>query len=54
MIQEKLDKNSGAILFKKDPESRRLEDRISKNEKEIKKLRKEIKELRSLLEQNSK
>lgn len=48
MIKEVLDKGSGAILFKKDPESLTLEEvvkRVEKLEKENKELKKRIKSL---------
>lgn len=50
MVYEKLDKGSGAILFKKDHESRRMEDiynELVALRKEVSKLKSEVKTLKS-------
>lgn len=52
MIREYVDKKSGAILFKKDPESLRYEELLAlvrKHEEEIPKLKKRISTLEKQL-----
>ena len=61
MVKEKYDRNSGAILFKKDPDSLRteellkkvniLEKKVDDYERKIKKLEKSIKDLSSKIKE---
>lgn len=45
MIREKVDPNSGAILFKKDPESKEVDEKIEELTRMIDRLEKRVKEL---------
>lgn len=53
MIREKLDPNSGAILFKKDSESKEIDEKISELTKKVEKLEKRVRELEGSNKGNS-